>query len=151
VESTSPIAREPRDTPSRDGQPRLLKNGVPAHEFTREERAKGGRARAEKIRRRKELRERFEVAQFEDLAAAELELVGQALVRLNLLIGSDDNRVALRAVKEVLDRALGRPRQQEEYGRSLEPQADMESRAAQAREKLATRLERHAAQSVTSG
>jgi hypothetical protein len=60
-----------RPTIGRTGaeQSRLLKNGAAAHELTRE-RAKGGRIRAEKIRRRKELRERFEVAQFEDLAGA---------------------------------------------------------------------------------
>jgi hypothetical protein len=62
-------------------QSRLLKNGAAAHELTREDRAKGGRTRAEKIRRRKELRERFEVSQLEDLAGAELELLDQALVR----------------------------------------------------------------------
>src|SRR5687768_5358131 len=93
-------------------QRRLLKNGAPAHELTREDRAKGGRARAEKMRRGKELRERFEVADLEDLATAELELLGQALVRLNLLIASEDSRVALRACIEVFDRVLGRPRQQ---------------------------------------
>lgn len=36
---------------------RLLKNGATAHALTPEERARGGHARAEKIRRRKELRE----------------------------------------------------------------------------------------------
>jgi hypothetical protein len=47
---------------TRSGQLRLLKNGAEAHEFTRDDRAKGGRARAEKIRKRKELRDRFEVS-----------------------------------------------------------------------------------------
>jgi hypothetical protein len=136
---------------ARCAQPRLLKNGAKAHEFTREDRAKGGRVRAERIRRRKELRERFEVGQFEDLAAAELELVGWVLVRLNLLIGSDDDRVALRAVKEVLDRALGRPRQQGEFGGSMEAPTATGGEAAKAREKLAARLERYAARRVTSG
>ena len=133
-------------------QPRLLKNGAAAHELSREDRARGGRARAEKIRRRKELRERFEVAQLEDLAGAELELLDQALVRLNLLIGSEDDRVALRAVIEVLDRTLGRPRQQQASNRSFEGPGDMETALADAREQLAMRLKaRHAARTVTSG
>jgi hypothetical protein len=76
----------------------------------RQERAKGGRARAEKTRRRKELRERFEVDELEDLADADLGLLDRALVRLALLVSSDDHRVALRACKEVFDRVLGRPR-----------------------------------------
>jgi hypothetical protein len=136
----------PIGRPTRAEQPRLLKNGAAAHELTREDRAKGGRTRAEKIRRRKELRERFEVAQLEDLAGAELELLDQALVRLNLLIGSEDDRVALRAVIEVLDRTLGRPRQQQACDRSFEGAPDMEAALAEAREKLAMRLKkRHAA------
>jgi hypothetical protein len=57
---------------------RLLKNGAAAHAFTREDRAKGGRVRAEKIRRHKELREQFDVGGLEDFAAAEPELLDQA-------------------------------------------------------------------------
>jgi hypothetical protein len=79
-------------------QSRLLKSGVAAHAFTRADRSRGGHPRAEKIRRRKELREQFDVAELEELTAAELELLDRALVRLNSLIGSDDDRVALRAV-----------------------------------------------------
>jgi hypothetical protein len=60
----------------------VLKNGAAAHEFTREDRAKGGRVRAERMRKRKELRERFDAADLEDLAVAELELLDRALVRL---------------------------------------------------------------------
>ena len=130
---------------------RLLKNGAAAHELTREDRAKGGRARAEKLRRRKELRERFEVAQREGLAGVEAELLDQALARLNLLVGSEDDRVALRAVIQVLDRTLGRPRQQQAHDRSLERGRDMEAALAEARGKLAERLERRAARTVTSG
>jgi hypothetical protein len=107
--------------------------------------------RAEKMRRRKQLRDRFEVADLEDLADAELALLDQALLRLNLLLGSDDDRVALRAAVEVFDRTLGRPRQQHEYGRAFEQWPDMDAALAEAHEKLAERLERHAAQSVTSG
>jgi hypothetical protein len=129
----------------------VLKNGAVAHELTREDRAKGGRRRAEKIRRRKELRERFEIGQLEGGLSAELELLDQALVRLSLLIGSEDDRVALRAVIEVLDRTLGRPRQRPARDRSFERVPDMEAALAEAREKLAARLERRAARSATSG
>jgi hypothetical protein len=140
----------PAGQPTGVEQSRLLKNGAAAHEFTREDRAKGGRVRAEKMRKRKELRERFEAADLEDLAEAELDVLDRALVRLNLLLASDDDRVALRAVMEVFNRVLGRPRQQEDHGRSFEHR-DMDTALAHAREKLAVRLEPHAARSVTSG
>lgn len=143
MRSSSRTLVEPSARRTRPGQARLLKNGAAAHEFTAEDRAKGGRARAEKIRKRKELRNRFEVAHLEDLATAELELLDRALVRLNLLIGSDDDRVALRAVKEVLDRVLGRPRQQEHRG-SIEFRRNMGTALAHARERLAVLIERHA-------
>jgi hypothetical protein len=129
-------------------QSRLLKNGAAAHAFTREDRARGGHARAAKIRKHKELREQLNVAELEDLTAAEPELLDRALARLNLLIASEDDRVALRAVKEVLDRTLGRPRQRHEYGRSQGP--DMDAALAQAREKLTSLMERHAARNVTT-
>jgi hypothetical protein len=111
----------------------------------------GGPARAEKIRRRRELRERFEVEELEDLPGAELELLDQALVRLNLLLGSDDDRVALRAVVEVFDRTLGLPKQQREFGRSLEQWPDMDAALVQAHQKLAARLRCRPARSVTPG
>jgi hypothetical protein len=82
------------------------------------------------------------------LSAAEPELLARALARLNLLIGSEDDRVALRAVKEALDRTLGRPRQQE-Y-RSVE-RCDMDAALALAHEKLAERLGRLSDRSATSG
>lgn len=128
---------------------RLLKNGAAAHRFTPEDRARGGQARAEKIRKRKELRDQFDVAELEDLTAAEPELLDQALARLGILIGSEDDRVALRAVKEVLDRTLGRPRQRHEHGRSHGP--DMDAALAAAREKLVALIERRAARSLTLG
>jgi hypothetical protein len=140
---------EPSGEQTGSTESRLLKNGAPAHAFTPEERARGGHARAEKIRRRKELREQLDRAELGDLAAAELELLDRALARLNLLIGSDDDRVALRAVKEVLDRTVGRPRERHEHGRSRQP--DMEAAAARAREKLAALIERHTARGVTPG
>jgi hypothetical protein len=103
-----------------------------------------------KIVKRKELREQLNRAELEDLKAAEPELLDRALARLNLLIGSEDDRVAMRAVKEVLDRTLGRPRQQQEHGRSSEHR-DMDAALALAHEKLAERLGRLAARRVTSG
>jgi hypothetical protein len=149
VPSSSQTPLGPKGRPTGEER-RLLKNGAAAHAFTREDRARGGHARAEKIRRRKELREQFEVSELEDLAAAEPELFDRALTRLNLLIGSEDDRVALRAVKEVLDRTLGRPSHQQDRGRSRE-RRDMESALAQAREKLTAQLERRAARSMTPG
>ena len=128
---------------------RLLKNGAAANRFTPEDRARGGQARAEKIRKRKELRDQFEVAELEDLTAAEPDLLDRALARLNLLIGSEDDRVALRAVREVLDRTLGRPRQRHEHGRSHGP--DMDAAVARAREKLTSLIARHAARRATPG
>jgi hypothetical protein len=126
----------------------VLKNGAAAHAFTPEDRARGGHARAEKIRRRKELREQFNVADAEDLTAAEPELLDRALARLTLLISSEDDRVALRAVKEVLDRTLGRPRQRHDPSNQ---RPDMDAALALAHEKLAERLGRRAARRVTPG
>ena len=128
---------------------RLLKNGAAAHRFTPEDRARGGQARAEKIRKRKELRDQFDVAELEDLTAAEPELLDRALARLNLLLGSEDDRVALRAVKEVLDRTLGRPRQRHDHGHSRGP--DMDAALAAAREKLVAALIERSARRVTPG
>ena len=140
MQSSSQRRRESTDERTRPKESRRLKNGAPAHEFTRDDRAKGGRARAEKIRRRKELRERFEVLELEDLAEAELEILDQALLRLNLLLASDDDRVALRAAIEVFDRTLGRPKQQREPGHSFEQWPDMDAALTEAHEKLAARL-----------
>jgi hypothetical protein len=131
VQSGSKRGVAPAGQPTAGEQSHLLKNGAPAHAFTPADRARGGYARAEKIRRRKELREQFDGPELEDLAAAELELLDRALARLNLLIGSEDDRVALRAVKEVLDRTLGRPRERQEHGCSCGP--EMEAAAARAR------------------
>jgi hypothetical protein len=64
---------------------------VKARPDTREDRARGGQARAEKIRRRKELRDQFDVVELEDLSAAEPELLERAIARLNLLIASEDD------------------------------------------------------------
>jgi hypothetical protein len=137
----------PAGQPAASEQSHLLKNGAPAHAFTREDRARGGHARAEMIRRRKELRDQLDGAELEDLVAAESELLDRALARLSLLIGSEDDRVALRAVKEVLDRTVGRPRQPPDYERSQGP--DMETALVRAREKLVAALSRGPDPSVT--
>jgi hypothetical protein len=142
VPSSSQTSVGPNDRPTHAEKLRLLKNGAAAHQFTPEDRARGGHARAEKIRRRKELREELEVAELKDLTVAEPELLDRALARLNLLIASEDDRVALRAVKEVLDRTLGRPRQRN-AGHSQG--SDMDAALALAHEKLAERLGRLAA------
>ena len=116
----------------------LLRNGAEAHELTREDRAKGGRARAEKLRKRKQLREQLQVEQLEDLAEA--ELLDRAVVRIGLLIASDDDRVALRASIEVLDRVLGRPKPAPSA-----PERDFAAEVESAREKLAEMIDRAAA------
>ncbi|HXL42475.1 MAG TPA: hypothetical protein VN960_00275 [Gaiellaceae bacterium] len=151
MQSSSQRRLRPAGRATADTRSRLLKNGAAAHAFTREDRAKGGRNRAKKIRRRKELREQFEAADFEDLAVAELDLFGRAFVRLNLLLASADDRVALRACTEIFDRVLGKPRQQQEFGGSREPRLDMEAALAEAHQKLGVRLERHAARSGAPG
>jgi hypothetical protein len=148
VQSGSQIPSQPDRLPTGAGRSRLLKNGAAAHAFTREDRARGGRARALKLRNRKALREQLDIAELEGVTATEPELLDQALARLNVLILSEDDRVALRAVKEVLDRTLGRSKQRRDHRRSQGP--DMESALADAREKLAVRLARHAARNVTS-
>jgi hypothetical protein len=150
VQSGSKGGLERVGQPTEGQGPRRLKNGAAAHSFTPEERARGGHARAEKIRRRKELREQLEAAEFEELTAAAPELLDRALVRLNLLIGSEDDRVALRAVREALDRTLGRPRQRNDGGSFLE-RPDMDAALVAARAKLAALIEGRAARSVTLG
>ena len=94
----------------------------------------------------KSLGRRFDVAELEDFSADEPDLIDRALVRLNLLIASEDDRVALRAVKEVLDRTLGRPRQRHDSGHSQGP--DMDAASAAARETLAALIERRPARSM---
>jgi hypothetical protein len=66
--TTPELALEQRIEARETNRVHLLKNGAQAHELTREDRAKGGRARAEKLRKRKELREQFQLEQLEDLA-----------------------------------------------------------------------------------
>jgi hypothetical protein len=78
---------------------RKLKSGAKAHDFTHEERAKGGRARAEKLRERRE--------------AAEEKLEGVVDEAIECLVaemrakGPDRTRAAV----HILDRVLGKSTQ----------------------------------------
>lgn len=105
----------------------MLKSGAYAHDFTREERAKGGRARAEKVRERREAAQAF--------ADEKLQAVlGEALHELEELLHSDDPHVKLKAAVVILDRTLGRPGQRLEHAGSIElRRADF---VAQAKEEL---------------
>ena len=76
-----------------------------ADKATAESRAKGGRAKAEKIHASKEeARQHY----LEHLGG----VMSPALERLSALVDSEDERVAIRAVVEILDRLFGRPTQQ---------------------------------------
>jgi hypothetical protein len=80
---------------------RMLKSGADAHDFTPEERAKGGRARAEKLRERREAAQAFADGELQAVLAA-------ALHELEELFHSDDPRVKLKAAVVILDRMLSR-------------------------------------------
>jgi hypothetical protein len=138
--SKSPTAPD-ANAPGTPDHGRLLKNGAKAHDFTRDDRTRGGRARAARIRRRKALQERFDVETLEDLDGAKLELLDRALVRLALLIASEDDRIAMRACREVFDRVLGRPSQRSHRGGANRARRDREAESAAAREKLAILIE----------
>jgi hypothetical protein len=85
------------------------------------------------------------VEQLDDLAEA--ELLDRAVVRIALLIASDDDRVALRASLEVLDRVLGSPKQ----AVCSAPERHFAVEAEGACDKLAEILDRAAAaRSVTA-
>jgi hypothetical protein len=129
---------------------RTLKSGADAHDFTREERAKGGRARAEKLREGREAAQAFADEQLQAVLA-------KALHELEELLHSDDPRVKLKAAVVILDRTLGRPGQRLEHAGSIEfRRADLVAQAKQelvaeyasqaklAREKLTAALERRA-------
>jgi hypothetical protein len=81
-----------------------LRSGNAPHPLTAEERARGGRNRAARIRKRKLEAERVAM---DSLAAS----VGRAVSILADKLESDDERVQLRAAREILDRTLGRPTQ----------------------------------------
>jgi hypothetical protein len=77
----------------------------PNHTFTREEAARGGRARAAKVRE-----EQARAREFADEQPA--ELVAGALAAI---LTQDEHPIArIRAVREVLDRVLGKPVQRTE-------------------------------------
>jgi hypothetical protein len=80
---------------------RKLKSGADAHEFTQEDAAKGGRARAENFQER---RQAAEQAADEQLVAG----LEKALKRLEAMVDSENQQVAFRAVALYLDRALGK-------------------------------------------
>ena len=80
---------------------RKLKSGADAHEFTIEDAAKGGRARAESFQERRQAAEQ----------AADERLVSglaNALERLEGMLDSKNEQVAFRAITVYLDRALGK-------------------------------------------
>jgi hypothetical protein len=76
---------------------RKLKSGADAHEFTQEDAAKGGRARAENFQERRQAADEQLVAGLE-----------KALKRLEAMVDSENQQVAFRAVALYLDRALGK-------------------------------------------
>jgi len=80
---------------------RKLKSGADAHEFTTEDAAKGGRARAVNFQERRQAAEQ----------AADERLVSglaKALERLEGMLDSENQQVAFRAITVYLDRALGK-------------------------------------------
>jgi hypothetical protein len=107
---------------------RKLKSGADIHEFTDDERAKGGRARAEKMRERREAAQAFAEEHLQAVLA-------KALHEVEELLDSADPQVKLRAAVVILDRTLGRPGQRHEHAGSIElRRADL---VAQAKQELA--------------
>jgi hypothetical protein len=110
---------------------------MPRHKLTTEDRVRGGLARAAKARARRE--------EAETLAAERLSgLMTQALDRLERLLESDDDVAAARAVREVLDRVLGRSLQRQEHFGAVTLALEMESMRETARAKLDKLIERNA-------
>ena len=92
---------------------RKLKSGADAHEFTIEDAAKGGRARAESFQERRQAAEQ----------AADERLVSglaKALERLEGMLDSKNQQVAFRAITVYLDRALGKAALPIQHGGRLE-------------------------------
>jgi hypothetical protein len=105
----------------------MLKSGAGAHDFTPEERAKDGRARAQNVRERREAAQAFADEKLQTVLAG-------ALHEIEELLHSDDARVKLKAAVLILDRTLGRAGQRLEHGGSIElRRADL---VAQAKEEL---------------
>jgi hypothetical protein len=111
---------------------------------------RGGRARAEKLRERREAAQAFADEQLQAVLA-------EALHELEELLHSDDPHVKLKAAVVILDRALGRPGQRLEHAGSIEfRRAELVAQAKQqlveeyasqaklAREKLTAALARRA-------
>jgi hypothetical protein len=78
----------------------FLKNGRPAHVLTREERARGGRVRAEKARERKES------LRYDQRGSARLV---EAAQRLGEMLRSENLRTAMWADTVVSKHILGQP------------------------------------------
>src|SRR5579859_3652304 len=85
-------------------QSRKLKSGAEAHEFTAEERRRGGLAAAEARKLKQAEREE----QARELLS---EFVDPALEALRAALDSEDETTRVKAAKDVLDRVLGRPTQ----------------------------------------
>lgn len=96
---------------------------------TRESRAKGGKAKAEKLRAEREARVEKAQARFDTLA-------DKAISRLEALLDSEDHAVVVRAAKEILDRSLGKATQRHEHG----GQVDVTVEVAEVRDRLTARL-----------
>ena len=132
---------------------RKLKSGADAHEFTREDAAKGGRARAESFQERRQAAEQ----------AADERLVSglaKALERLEGMLDSENEQVAFRAITVYLDRALGKaalPAQGHDVSRSEavaiareEHALKIDAEVPAAREMVARLVERRA-QEIAAG
>jgi hypothetical protein len=96
---------------ARHTQPRTLKNGNPAHELTREERArgarKGGLAKAEKQR---ELAKTFRERLAEELNRRAEEIVALLVGRLTNEVEKTSLRELTAALARLADQAFGKPR-----------------------------------------
>jgi hypothetical protein len=91
---------------------------MPRHELTPDERGRGGRSRAQNLRAQREAAE---------LLAAErlAKVMDRTLDRLEELLASDNDAVAMRAVHEILDRVLGRSTHRHEHAGAVELAVDM--------------------------
>jgi hypothetical protein len=106
---------------------------LPNHELTHEERSRGGKARAEKIRSQRE--------EAQQLAHDRVSgLVSAALDRVEATLASESDVAALRTAREILDRGLGKPPQALERGMSLSSQRAVEEARAAWRAEMATVL-----------
>jgi hypothetical protein len=107
-----------------------------AKKAARESRSKGGLARAAKLREQRKRAEEL----VEERMLASLE---RALDRLDAMLDSEDEQVAIRAVREVLDRGLGKATARHEHGGRVDVVL-MEAELQAARTKLDESIERRA-------